>query len=259
MAELFNNAKPNEKVDSKKERIELEEKATFPELLSAGYMSLSDLSKVVNGLFYSVFDDFFGSKLELDPQTGRIQSRIFFSLSSDKSKDPSGCYAVEDANSGKNMNDIASRLSLANRLNNPTGNWKNIQLTAEGQSKLEDFLPNNAFNRNGGINWNAVTNEVTTAPSQFSRPQIYFSVDIDIYKVIKTVFGHKSSTGGIWNYNIEVKNPINPIQDPVTGKVTATNFNLLLWRVDSGDVYRLAERFGFNGLGSNSLGINTDR
>lgn len=260
MADLFNNAtKANEKVEAKKERIELETKATFPELLSAGYMSLSDLSKLVNKLFFSVFDDFFGCKLELDPQSGRIQSRIFFSPSAEKSKDAAGCYAIEDATTGSNMNDIASRLSLANRLNNPNGNWKNLQLTKEGKEKLEDFLVGSAFNRNGGINWGAVTNEVTTAPTQFARPQIFFSVDIDIYKVIRTIYGGKSNTGSKWNYNIEVKNPINPIQDPVTGKVTATNFNLLIWRVDSSDVYRLAERFGFNGYGSNSLGINTDR
>lgn len=260
MADLFNNnAKANDKVESKKEHIELEEKAVFPELLSAGYMTLSDLSKLVNNLFFSVFSDFFGSKLEIDPKTGRVITRIFFSPVADKSKDPAGCYAVEDANSGRNLNDIANRLSLANRLNNPNGNWKNLQLTKDGQDKLEGFLVNNAFNRNGGINWAVATDEVTTSTGQFTRPQIFFSVEIDIYKVLRTVYGSKPSNGTKWNYSIEVKNPINPITDPVTGAVKASNFNLLIWRLDSNDVYRLAERFGFNGLGSNSLGISTDR
>lgn len=251
------NAFETKKEESKKEKqtigaVGLE----FPQLLSAGYVTTKDLSNLINSFYHAVFSDYYGSKLEV-AANGQISIRLFFK--------PSDVSGIKDFNSSisalESINkpsdtDAYSRIERANRFNNPNGNYRNYKFTDDAKEMLSEFVISSGINRNGGVNWNAVSEE-TTGSDNYNRPQIYVSLTCDIYKIIRKLYGDKTSNNGHWDYNIEVKAPIAPKMDP-NGNVIATNYSLLLWRIDSSDVTALAARFGYGDFGTNSLGINTE-
>ena len=224
----------------------------FPQLLSAGYVTTKDLSNLINSFYHAVFTDYYGSKLEV-AANGQISIRLFFKPV--EGKDSNLIFALENINNPSDT-DAYSRIERANRFNNPNGNYRNYKFTDDAKEMLSEFVISSAINRNGGVNWNVVSEE-TTGSDNYNRPQIYVSLTCDIYKIIRKLYGDKTSNNGHWDYNIEVKAPIAPKMDP-NGNIIATNYSLLLWRIDSSDVTALAARFGYGDFGTNSLGINTE-
>ena len=222
----------------------------FPALINTLATDTNSMASIINSLFRPVFSQYKGSKIEV-VQNRQLQCSIFFV---DKAPEE-GKYKAIQSIINKDNDSTENRIFAMNQFNSfKSGNRKMYKLTDDAKELLYDFIPSNFFNRDGKVNWGNVVREGTYQTVPFQQ-EIYVQVAVDLYKVLKAIYGSKSEDGGHWNYLLNVNYPINNsnmmIAQPVSNK-----WQLLIMRVNSKNVETLAAQYGFT-MNSNQLGIVT--
>lgn len=247
-----NNNQPKPQ-DQKPKRLKLSPvKMEFPNLVATLYNDTIGLCQLINGLLRPVFSNYHGSKIEV-VQNRQLYTSIFF-LDTGREPDPGQYKGIEKIIDKNNLNNADARIDAINRFNN-IGVRKFYRLTKEAKELLQDIIPAQFINRNtNSVDWDKIVNE-GTYQGQYNQSQIIVQVVVDLARIIKCIYGDKTSDGGHWNYQINIGAPINPINTPVGG-VIANKWQIFIMRVNSKDVNDLAIKYGYN-YGGNDMGIIT--
>lgn len=243
----------SESSDSSKatQRIKLEPKVIpFPTLVDILYNDTTGLAAIVNSLFRPVFSQYKGSKIEV-VQNRQLLCSIFFV---DKAPEE-GKYKAIQSIIDKDNNSSENRIFAMNQIFNfKNGNRKWYKLTNEAKDLLMDFIPNQFFDGNGKIRWENAVREGSYQLAAFQQ-EVYIQVAIDIYKVLKAVYGADAPDGGKWQYQVNIGFPVNPVNTMV-GQQVANKWQVFIMRVNSKDVDSIASQYGF-ATASNQMGIIT--
>lgn len=222
----------------------------FNALVDILYNDTTGLAAIVNSLFRPVFSQYKGSKIEV-VQNRQLLCSIFFV---DKAPEE-GKYKAIQSIIDKDNNSSENRIFAMNQFYNiKSGNRKWYKLTKEAKELLTDFIPNQFFDGNGKVRWDNAIREGSYQIAPFQQ-EVYMQVAIDIYKVLRAVYGNEAPDGGQWNYQVNIGFPVNPVNTMV-GQQIANKWQVFIMRVNSKDVDALASQYGF-ATGSNQMGIVT--
>lgn len=231
------------------------ESQDFPELISAMYIDSKQLSTAINNLMRSIFNDFFGTRLEITANH-QLMASIFFSEDNAK-KDGDRYNAIERIFTNKTLNNAEGRIEALNQFS-AFGRRNLYRISKNGDELLRDVIPNQFINRETlKVDWSKVTNEGSMQTNGIYQNQIYVQVMIDITKVLKIMFGSKNKAGEEVQYAIQIGQPLNPTMTPL-GEMKANEWQLLILRSNSDAVRNLASKLGYNFGNGSDLGIVTD-
>ena len=216
--------------DSKENKyaIKVEETLPFDATLKSQYITTLDLCKIINGLFRPVFADYEACMTYIDPN-GNVQVDPYFKehgTVNGKQKN------IKPFNQKNNNNDIMARLRSVS--NNNTG--RNIDLTDETKEALSEFMigPYN----NNKVNWSQCVFEITER--SYNGYSVYLKVRaVDVYKIIKKVFGNTNEEGNYVDYKIDI---IKPTGMMISG--ATNNFLLTITQLDTKMVEELYKEIG---------------
>lgn len=239
-----------EKTNGKKLKIE-PTPLKFPSLLDILYSDTTGMASLVNSLFRPVFSQYKGSKIEVT-QNRQLLCSIFFV---DKAPEEGKYKAIQNIINKENDSAENRIFAMNQYLSFKTGNRKMYKLTKEAKEMLSDFVPNSFLDTNGKIRWDSAIREAQYAIAPFQQ-EIYVQVAIDLYKVLKAIYGSDAPDGGKWQYMVNVGFPANPMNTAV-GQMVANKWHLFIMRVNSKDVDAIAAQYGF-ATGSNQMGIVTN-
>ena len=226
----------------------------FPDLISTMYSDTQLLSMVINGVMNKVFVDYYGAKIEI-VQNRQLMTSIFFSEDSSKQAAPGQYKAIEPIISKDKMNSADSRIAAINHVAS-FGSRHLYKMTDEADQLLRDVIPNNVINRNTGkIDWSKIMIEGSFNQQGIWSARSYVQISIDLKKMLKVVYGGKTSDGGQWDYMVNVGNPINPVTTPL-GETRANKWQLFVMRANRKDVEDMARALGLT-WGTNDLNIVT--
>lgn len=259
------NAAPDLSFDPSKANVETETENTkatqklkikpvpikFPTLVDILYNDTTGLAAMVNSLFRPVFSQYKGSKIEV-VQNRQLLCSIFFV---DKAPEE-GKYKAIQSIIDKDNNSSESRIFAMNQFFSfKNGNRKWYKLTNEAKDLLLDFIPNQFFDGNGKVRWDNAVREGSYQLAAFTQ-EVYIQVAIDLYKVLKAVYGSDAPDGGKWQYQVNIGFPVNPVNTMV-GQQVANKWQVFIMRVNSKDVDSIASQYGF-ATASNQMGIITN-
>jgi hypothetical protein len=226
----------------------------FPDLISTMYSDTQMLSMGINGVLNRVFADYYGSKIEI-VQNRQIMTSIFFSEDSSKTPDPNQYKAIELIISKDKLDTADSRIAAINHVAS-FGSRHLYKITEQGDQLLRDIIPNSVINRESGkIDWAKITVEGSFNTQGIWATRSYVQVSIDLNKMLKVMYGGRTSDGGEWEYMVNVGNPVNPVMTPL-GETRANKWQLFVMRANRKDVEDMARAMGFN-FGGNDLNIVT--
>lgn len=249
---IFSTNKSNNQ-ENKNQRLKLTPvKMEFPNLIATLYNDTIGLCQLINGLLRPVFSNYHGSKIEV-VQNRQLYTSIFF-MDTGKDPEPGQYVGIERIIDKNSLNNADARIDAINRFNN-LGVRKFYRLSKEAKELLQDIIPTQFINKsNNSVDWDKIVNE-GTYQGQYNQSQIIVQVVVDLVRIIKCIYGERTSDGGYWNYQINIGAPINPINTPVGG-VIANKWQIFIMRVNSKDVNDLAIKYGYN-YGGNDMGIIT--
>lgn len=200
--------------DSKRRRIRNATPEKFPETVSTGYTTMNKLEKAINRIMSVAFEDWYGSKVFVD-QNQQIQVEFYFR--------PTPVATEEDVANSKrafvpielNVNQGANALeNKINYIDAAARRNSNFKMTPYAAEVLYSYL----FSYITGVNWkkpdtyrdrNLVAEVCDQQSFNYGQmPVTYCRVaGIDIFKVIRTIYGDKDENGKRYAYSI---NPIRP-------------------------------------------------
>ena len=226
----------------------------FPDLISTMYSDTQLLSMGINGLMNRIFSDYYGAKIEI-VQNRQIMTSVFFSEDSSKQPEPGQYKAIEPIISKEKMNTADSRIAAINHVAN-FGSRHLYKITDQADQLLRDIIPDNVINRdNGKVDWAKIMIEGSFNQQGIWAARSYVQIGIDIKKILKVMYGGKTSDGGEWDYMVNVGNPINPVTTPL-GETRANKWQLFVMRANRKDVEDMARALGLT-WGTNDLNIVT--
>lgn len=226
----------------------------FPDLISTMYSDTQLLSMGINGVMNKIFSDYYGAKIEI-VQNRQLMTSVFFSEDSSKQSEPGQYKAIEPIISKDKMNTADSRIAAINHVAN-FGSRHLYKITDQGDQLLRDIIPDNVINRDSGkIDWAKIMIEGSFNQQGIWSARSYVQVSIDIKKILKVMYGGKTSDGGEWDYMVNVGNPINPVTTPL-GETRANKWQLFVMRANRKDVEDMARALGLT-WGTNDLNIVT--
>ena len=228
----------------------------FPALYSTAYFDTQSLCKLINNLFKDLFQDYYGSRIEI-VQNRSLMCSIFFSDNSSFQTNEAPYRAIEPILQKDKIKSGEDKINAFNHVTSH-GRQNNYQLTEQGKQLLSRVI-NNSFvnNMNGKIDWKKVTAEGSfqTNAGMYGSTKSYFQVMIDLVKILKAAYGSITDDGGRWQYSIDIGNPINPAQVG-NGNTLANKWQIFVTRVNSNDVNKIAEEYGYT-IDINNIGIVT--
>ncbi len=226
----------------------------FPDLISTMYSDTQLLSMGINGVMNKIFSDYYGAKIEI-VQNRQLMTSVFFSEDNSKQPEPGQYKAIEPIISKDKMNTADSRIAAINHVAN-FGSRHLYKITDQGDQLLRDIIPDNVINRDSGkIDWAKIMIEGSFNQQGIWSARSYVQVSIDIKKILKVMYGGKTSDGGEWDYMVNVGNPINPVTTPL-GETRANKWQLFVMRANRKDVEDMARALGLT-WGTNDLNIVT--
>lgn len=226
----------------------------FPDLISTMYSDTQLLSMGINGIMNKIFSDYYGAKIEI-VQNRQLMTSVFFSEDSSKQPEPGQYKAIEPIISKDKMNTADSRIAAINHVAN-FGSRHLYKITDQGDQLLRDIIPDNVINRDSGkIDWAKIMIEGSFNQQGIWSARSYVQVSIDIKKILKVMYGGKTSDGGEWDYMVNIGNPINPVTTPL-GETRANKWQLFVMRANRKDVEDMARALGLT-WGTNDLNIVT--
>jgi hypothetical protein len=225
----------------------------FPDLISAMYIESQELAHAVTVLMRTVFNDFYGTQIEISNNRELIASVYF----TDIQKGEGFCKAIEPVLGKDDLNTSEGQFQAINQYSS-FGRRNSYKFTKDASQILLDIVPNSAINRDSlKIDWNKIMAEGTMFSSNgFNSNQLYVRILIDLNKVLKAMFG-SGKEGEDMRYMVSVGNPINPTISP-TGEMVAKNWQLFVMRCEAKSVGKMAQSLGLIYGNGAELGIVTD-
>lgn len=226
----------------------------FPDLISTMYSDTQMLSMAINNIMNKVFVDYYGAKIEI-VQNRQLMTSIFFSEDSTKKAAPGQYKAIEPIISKEKMSSADSRIAAINHVAD-FGSRHLYKMTNQADQLLRDVIADNVINRDTGkIDWNKIMLEGSFNQQGIWSARSYVQISIDLKKVLKVIYGDRTSDGGQWDYMVNVGNPINPVTTPL-GETRANKWQLFVMRANRKDVEEMARALGLT-WGTNDLNIVT--
>jgi hypothetical protein len=241
--------------EAERQKLALEKPQPFPDLMSTMYMDTRMLCKAIGNLLRPIFADYYGARVDI-AQNRSMMVSVFFSPVSNKEAGKE--YAIEPTIDKNGFNGAQSRIDALNHLSS-FGQRDMFKFTKFADEVLRDLIPNKAINfKNGKIDWNAISREGSVQEQNgftFMPNRTVVSLVIDVTKLLKVLYGDKTSDGGRWAYMVNVGNPINPSANAF-GEVRSNLWQLFIIRCNSKDVEEMATTLGFV-FGGNDQNIIT--
>lgn len=250
MSVTKNNATINEANEDSKLTIEVEANEEFNALSESVYMRSSQFGMLVNQLFQSVFADYEGCRIEIDPSTNSpMVTAVFNHL--EKASGGMSFACTKDIDT-KTKNEVVSRLR---RFNNRMLNGDQYMLTTDGQDALEEFMMDlpKIMTKDRKIRWeNCVANVGNSNNPMMMNNQQYTIVSfLDINKLAKKIFGENSEDGGHWLYFTTILHSVPGNAQVFNGNLSR-DFSIEIKRINDKRTEDIARTLGYavnvNGL-----------
>lgn len=237
-------------------RLVMKEEYQFPSLFEVMYTDTEEFPSLINGIFRPIFDDFYGSKVEI-VQNKQLYTTIFFTekygFDYRRNETDEGPYAAIERII-RNNDTADSRIQNINHLSN-YGRSKMYKLTKKAQEILQEFVPDKFINNDTRkVDWNKLVYESSALlMNGTTQATSYVQVAVDVNKILQKMYGSMDD-GNQWQYMVSVNNPISPVATP-HGTIS-NKWQLFITRVSTTYAQNIASQFGFV-IGSNNMGIIT--
>lgn len=213
--------------------ISVSEHEEFPSIIASSITSLHDIMEKVSELFSSVYRDYAGCWIEPAPNGLGFITNLYFKATEPSSDDDAFAFKVKNYNAQG-----ASGLKEALNIISNRSQQRVYEITEDGKDGLEKFVLNSCKKNNGQVNWGSVINEqVQNGPNN-----ITFAVvsNIDIYKVLGEIYGHKTKEGAYYQYLLTVNRPIGQN----VGYTNGVNWLVSLQRLEMKEFEKLCKQVG---------------
>lgn len=241
--------------ESKRKHITLQDLPEFPQLMSTMYTDSYKFCQSIGNLLRPIFNDFYGARLDVVQNQG-IYLYAFFTPTN-AAKDSRKINAVEPIVDTKSK----SSDSIINAMNHlySYGSSKTMKITKEADELLRDIIHDGAINyKTTKVQWDRVAREGNVSEANgfnYSSNRPVMQIMLDPNKLLKVMYGDRTTDNGTWEYMITVGNPINPTRNAF-GELSASTWQLFIMRCNSRDVKAKAADLGLV-FGGNDLGIIT--
>lgn len=220
-------------------------KVTKPEpfigIAKVKYLTSTEISKLVAVLFNSVYSDYYGSKVEVDPQTRIASLSMFFSHLQFNENDVTAFSPKADV---QRVNDVVRR--LANQRINATEGRSSYMITSYGKDGLGKFISPRFKDKSGTPHWNQIHADVNNGSGTgFNNTMILSQLrGLDLSILFATIFGSVNEDGDEVEYSAEINSTLP------TGE-----FLFAVTRINKSELDRTIRAAGITN--TNSLGVVT--
>lgn len=243
----------------------------FPGLYYTCVTDTTELSCLINNLIRPIMPDLKGSKIDFTSNYPTCE--LYFVDNQSTRLSEGQCKAITSIFNKDGDEQSFSSTAIANIIQF-TQNAKNqakafkkyYKLTEEAKGCLKDIIPSWAFDRynKNKIKWDLVVSEGSCqdrspvlSPIQSNNNLIYVAVKVDLYKLLKMIYGDKADDGGEVGYYVNPTYPIDPIQT-ADRQLIANKWGILIIQLKELDAKRLIRERGYEPFNDNSLGIVCD-
>lgn len=243
----------------------------FPGLYYTCVTDTTELSCLINNLIRPIMPDLKGSKIDFSNNYPICE--LFFVDNNSYRLVEGQCKTITsiftNTENEKNFSStaIANIAQFVQNAKNLTKPFKKYyKLTEEAKACLTDIIPSWAFDRfnKNKIKWDLIVSEGSCqdrspilSPMSSNNNLVYVSVKVDLYKLLKLIYGDKTKDGGEVGYYVNPTFPIDPIQT-ADRKLIANKWGLLIIQLKELDAKRLIRERGYEPFTDNSLGIVCD-
>ena len=259
------NVTPNEtKETNEKEKVVevlklgMDAHTDFNAVADVAITTTDELGRVINTIFGNAFADYYGCKLDVTFMPNYcayvLVPKLYFKVL-DKSQYNENTITAFIPMSEMATNNMIARVQRVARTAATVG--IKIDITDNGKSILEDFVIRNKVN-------NQVKIEDNFDWTQAYRPTVsndgtYVEVfKLDIFNILRMIYGDKAPDGSKCYYQVTPNGSIGAVNQ----YQKATNWNLIIMRLNSGNLNFAAKQLGmymqipeFEGMPN----INTER
>ena len=239
-------------VTNKKEKLSFHvtQALPFENLIQTMYSDSSAFcNEAINPLMRMVFNDYYGSKIEVAQNKSIITSLYF---AENNIKDEGKTNAIERVITSDSLRDIDNRIKMVNNTIGSKSYQNQFKLTQDGKDILEDIVPSGVRQSNGKINWGAITSEgILKNTFGMNNDVIYIQVVVDINKIIPLIYGSKDGDD-TYQYMVTIGNPINP-QTTYGCNIIVKQWQMFVMKLSSNATRKIAQQYGISG--QNNLGI----
>ena len=230
----------------------------FPGLITTMYCDTSQIARLVNNSLRPIFPEVYGAKVEPSQSNRVLDISVIFINNKNIVLGDKQYKVMEEILSEENIrNNLNARLKYFNNIRTANTNQRTYKLKEQAKQILSDLVPSYAIERNGKVNWKAITQEFNIRQYNNSD-KIGLSVQLDFNKLLRKIYGYKNEDGSLWNYLAFIGSPINP-QMGYNGTFVANKWQVFILRCKDRDVIDLANRYGLDtSMGYNRMGIITD-
>lgn len=183
----------------------------FPKENASVTMLRTDLCKVINRLFASVFGDYEGCDItfardNMNNMTGGLTVVLSFI---DRPIGPDKLKAIAPAGAEVEEGKL-SEIKKFNSIINQRNRGRVYEFTKEAKNFLEDYVPYRMNNKNQKvIRWNDLSHERIEENYMYmpnNKKVIGLAIEVDINVCMKTIYGKKSERGSMYDYDVSVSN-----------------------------------------------------
>lgn len=202
----------------------------FDGVVKTKLITTNDFCLEVNKLFKNCLNDYEGCILEPD-LNGNFTLKMY--LSDSKVSDPSlvKCLKSISASEAKTPVDRLMNFNIAQRN-------KMYTLTDSAKDVLENLV---VTGPNKKVDWSKVAVEFTDSSVYGATSKIYTVVFLDLYKVVKTLYGTKLPDGGSADYKII---PVSPVGNTYGYSNISKNYLLSIMQLDTKMVNEISRKIG---------------
>lgn len=212
------------KDEKQKHFLKLEQPLEFKSTVSGIITTAMELSKQINGLF-GIFTDYEGCALKPN-SNGEVSVTLYW-----RDKGGKEVVPIYEQNRGA---DVKSRIMNFNNI--ARGRNKTYKFADHVKEVLEQFVKNPG---NKNVNIDNMSYEAFE-PTYGGAGTIYLQIDnIDINKILKTLYGDKAPDGSRYEYNVSFIKPINAMPG-----IGVPNYLFKIDRLDSKQVEEIASKIG---------------
>ena len=215
----------------KKISLEVSEPLQFDGMLKTKLITTNDLCVEINKFFNQCLADYEGCILEPDAN-GNFNLKIYLSYKPNSNSNLLKCLEKIGAGEIKSPVDRLMNFNISQRN-------KMYNLTKEAKEALEDFV---ITGPNKKVDWSRAAAEFTDTSVYGASNKIYTVVYLDVYKVIKKMYGTKIPGGGYVDYKIMAVRPI--VNDGYMSAVANKNYLLSIMQLDNKLVNEISIKVG---------------
>ena len=252
MAEQNNATKDQQNEGRKPFRIKLNNPVEFSPIASAIYITSTDLCKLTNEIFKSVFVDCEGSKFEVAPNNGNIDpvfNQPFISVAFNHGTYPEGSERGIELTGKLSNHDVLSYIRYHDM---KVTEGDRYSITEDAKDAFMPLLNMRAYN-NGNPNWknivvefsegqdweqsiyNFSANQRPHGPVQFTKVMF-----LDPSRICKLIFGDKDSSGDLLDYGVT---PV-ACRNSVLPYSRNNEYILQITRVYNSEINSMFDKFG---------------